>query len=1436
MIDSIIKFSIHNKFLVALLVALMAAWGVYSATHLPLDAVPDITNNQVQVVTVSPALAPQEVERFITYPVEIAMANLPGVEQVRSISRYGLSVVTIIFKESVPTLETRQLVGEKLAILQGEMDARIGLPYMMPITTGLGEIYQYTLEVAPGYASKYDAMALRSMQDWQVKRRMAGVPGVVDVSSFGGYIKQYEVAVDADQLRSFNLTVGEVFTAVTESNANAGGSYIEKGPNAYYIRSEGLLQHPDELKQVVVGFREGIPIKLEQLAAIGYGQAIRYGAMTKDGQGEAVGGIVLMLKGANASETIKAVHQRVAEIQQSLPEGVSVVPFLDRSVLVNKVIGTVSTNLIEGGLIVIFILILLMGNLRAGLVVASVIPLAMLFALSMMRFFGVSANLMSLGAIDFGLIVDGAVIIVESIVHRLHLRQSDRKLSRPEMDGMVYEAASKIRTSAAFGEIIILIVYLPILALVGVEGKMFKPMALTVSFAILGALLLSLTYVPMMSALVLPRTRHDKPNLSDKIIARFQVWYAPINRIAIQYPRRVVAAALLLFMGSLLLFTRLGAVFIPNLEEGDLAMQMTVAPGSSLEESKRMSSRAERILLANFPEVTAVVSKIGTAEIPTDPMAVEDADIMILLKPKKEWVSADNRDALANQMKEALEVLVGVSFEFTQPIQLRFNELLTGVKSDIAVQIYGEELDVLAQKAEEVAALVGQVEGAEDVLVQATEGLPQLMVRWDRGKLASYGMRIEHANQQLQMAYAGGMAGTIYEGDARFQLVVRLQATKRNDIDLLGRLPLRAANGSLVPLSAVANINIEDGPMLINRENTKRYVNVLINVRNRDMQSVVDDIRLRIEKQVQLPAGYFFHYGGQFENLQAASARLGIAVPIALFLILVLLYFTFGSFVQALLIFTAIPMSAIGGIWALWLRDLPFSISAGVGFIALFGVAVLNGIVLIAQFNQFKKEGMTDARERIKQGTQIRLRPVLMTAAVASLGFLPMALSTSAGGEVQRPLATVVIGGLITATFLTLLVLPALYLLIEEGFFRRRLPKAALLLLPLLGQWGSPAYAQQSLNIEDAVVRALQKHPELQQGQYRLEASRARVAQAFELGETEIGYERGQINYLQIDRNLTVFQPLGAPWQLAAGYKFRRLEVALEVARLSELQNRVVKEVRDAWMQAASLAQREKLLTEQLVLYARFDTMVQLRYRTGSISMLAKSLAEQRYDNLSWQLKQLGMEKKGALRQLASLLQLEEAPETGSWPGRATDLAVASAQATNPTLRMLQERERLLMQQQRLSAAGFSPSLGVGYFNQSLEQVPGFQGVAVTVGVPLAFFSRHAAYKSSRVEREGARLAVEAGSLRINYALTQAHSELRLQQERLDYYDQTALPRAESILSNANRLFEQGEIEYFEYLQSLDAALSIRLDRLQHELNFQLATNKWAEISNAYGF
>ncbi|MFN3528810.1 MAG: CusA/CzcA family heavy metal efflux RND transporter [Bacteroidia bacterium] len=1435
MIDSLIRFSIYNKLIVALFVAILAGWGIYSASQLPIDAVPDITNNQVQVVTVSPALAPQEVEKFITYPVEIAMANLPGVLELRSLSRFGLSVVTIIFKESVPTLESRQLVGEKLAILQGELDARLGLPYMMPITTGLGEIYQYTLEVEPGYESKYDAMELRSLQDWLVKRRMAGLPGVVDVSSFGGYLKQYEVAIDPESLRSFNLSVEEVFTAVAASNQNAGGSYIEKGPNAFYIRSEGLLQSPDELREVVVAFREGMPIRLEQLAQIGLGHAIRYGAMTKDGKGEAVGGIVLMLKGANASETMKAVHARVEEIQESLPEGVKLVPFLDRSELVGKVIGTVSTNLIEGGLIVIFILILLMGNLRAGLVVASVIPLSMLFALSMMRLFGVSANLMSLGAIDFGLIVDGAVIIVESIVHRLHLRHSDHRLSRAEMDGMVYKAASRIRSSAAFGEIIILIVYLPILALVGVEGKMFKPMALTVSFAILGALILSLTYVPMMSALVLSRKRQDQPNISDRIMEVFQRVYAPLNRLSLRYPRRLVGMALVLFMSSLWLFGRLGAEFIPNLEEGDLAMQMTIPPGSSLEESRRMSTEAEALLLEHFPEVRAVVSKIGTAEIPTDPMGVEDADIMILLQPKKDWVSADDRDALAEAMKEVLEVMPGVSFEFTQPIQLRFNELLTGVKSDIAVQLFGEDLSVLAEKAEQVAALVSQVEGASDVLVQATEGLPQLMVRWDRKKMASYGLSIVQLNTQLQTAYAGGMAGIIYEGDARYDLVVRLRSDLRHQTEYLGRLPVRTADGALIPLEAVADISIEDGPLLISRENTKRYVNVLVNVRKRDMQSVVEDIERLLQADLSLPAGYFYRFGGQYQNLQAARDRLALAVPLALLLIFILLYFTFKSWVQALLIFTAIPMSAMGGILALWLRDMPFSISAGVGFIALFGVAVLNGIVLIAQFNQLKAEGTTDVEERIREGTRIRLRPVLMTAAVASLGFLPMALSSTAGGEVQRPLATVVIGGLLTATLLTLVVLPALYLLIERGFFRRKAGQVISVLLLLMLVMPNQLHAQSRMSMDDAVSMALQRHPEIRQAKLQLSAVEARVKQAWDLGETQFGLERGQINYLLVDRNFTIFQPLGMPLHMAATHKYRRMEVELEKNRLAELQNRVVRELREAWLQVAWLQAREQLLAEQLSHYARFDTMVQRRYEQGSINMLARALAENRYDNLQWQRTQLQTEYEAALRNLAALLQLQQLPELSPWPGRQTGLNLSSG-SRNPALRMLMSNEALMVQQQKQATAGFSPSLGLGYFNQSLEQIPGFQGVQLSVGIPLAYFGRQANWQSAKLNRETARVALEAGELRLNYQMEQAIRELHILEGRLDYFDQTAMPRAEQILQTANRLFDLGEIEYFEYLQSLDAVLNIRLDKLQHELNYQLAANRLAEIKNTYGF
>lgn len=1030
MIHHIIQFSIKNKIIVALGILFLIGWGIFSFTRLPVDAVPDITNNQVQVVTVSPSLASQEIEQLITQPIERNLSNIQGVTEIRSISRYGLSVITVVFDDAFPTLKARQMVGEKLQGISNEIPTSLGTPEMMPITTGLGEIYQYVLQVKPGYEGRYNLMELRSIQDWIVKKQLAGLEGIVEVSSFGGYLKQYEIAVDPERLAGMNIDLKEIIDALSRNNQSIGGSYMEKGPNALYISSSGMIQNLEDIAMVHVKNINGLPITIGDIAdTIHLGHAKRFGAITKDGKGEVVGGITLMLKGANSSQAVKNVITRMNEIKSSLPEGVEIVPYLDRSVLVQKAVHTVSKNLIEGGLIVIFVLVLMLGNFRAGLIVASVIPLSMLFALSMMNVFGISANLMSLGALDFGLIVDGAVVIVEGIIHQLHKKYPGMRLQQKEMDKTVTAFSSGVMNSAAFGQIIILIVYLPILALVGVEGKMFRPMALTVSFAIIGALILSLTYVPMISALFLSKKINAHLSLSDKIMQKAEQWYMPVLRFAIRRKTWIISSALVLLTGSIFLFTRLGSVFIPTLEEGDLAMQMTMKPGTSLQEVIRVTTKVEQILLENFPEVKSVVSKIGTAEVPTDPMGMEDADIMILLKEKSEWTSADNREELVDKMKEKLSELPGISFEFSQPIQLRFNELMTGSKADLAIKIFGENLDTLFARANEAEKIISGIEGASDIKVEQITGLPQLIVQYKRERMAYYGVSIADVNEAIQCGFAGMPVGVVYENERRYEMVIRYVQQAREDQKIFDRMYVRTNTGTMIPISQVAEIRSKDGYMLISRDNAQRRVVIGVNVRNRDIQSLVDEIKNKLDASLKLPEGYHIKYGGEFEKLEHARKRLSIAVPIALALIFILLFFAFNSFRQALMIYSAIPMSAIGGILALWARGMPFSISAGVGFIALFGVAVLNGIVLIGYFNQLQKQGYTNQLRRVLEGTRVRLRPVLMTAAVASLGFIPMAFSTGAGGEVQQPLATVVIGGLTSSTLLTLLVLPVIYLI-----------------------------------------------------------------------------------------------------------------------------------------------------------------------------------------------------------------------------------------------------------------------------------------------------------------------------------------------------------------------------------------------------------------------
>jgi cobalt-zinc-cadmium resistance protein CzcA len=1034
MLDKIIYYSIKNKLVVAFLAIALVIWGSYSLMQLPVDAVPDITNNQVQILTTAPSQSAMDIERLVTFPVEQTMATIPDIEEIRSFSRFGLSVVTIVFDDNVDVYWARQQVNERLVIAASQIPPGVGTPMLAPVTTGLGEIYQYIIRPAKGYEKKYDAMELRNLQDWIVRRQLLGIPGVADVASLGGYLKQYEIAIDPDKLRSYNISIAEVFSALEKNNQNTGGAYIDKKPNAYFIRSEGLIGSMDDIGKIVVTNTEGgIPVLIRNIAEVRFGHATRYGAITYNDETEVVGAVVMMLKGGNSSAVVKRVKEKMEQVQKSLPEGVVIDAFLDRSHLVERAIGTVERNLIEGALIVIAVLVLFLGNLRAGLIVASVIPLSMLFAVSMMRVFDVSGNLMSLGAIDFGLIVDGTVIIVEATMFHLLTRVNRQRLTQDEMDLEVYQSASRIRTSAAFGEIIILIVYLPILTLVGVEGKMFRPMAETVGFAIAGAFILSLTYVPMMSAVFLSKDPEHKRNFSDRMMDFFNRKYEPLIRWSLKHKLTVIFVSGLLLLISIFTFIKMGGEFLPTLEEGDFAVETRALTGSSLTYTIDIAKKSAGVLLREFPdEVKEVVAKIGSSEIPTDPMPIEACDLMVILNPKNQWTKASGRDELADKMATALEAVPGVMYGFQQPIQMRFNELMSGVRQDVAIKIFGEDINVLTTLSQQVNKLIGDIEGVHDIYLEEVTGLPQIVVNINRDEVAKYGLNIQDINAAINTAFAGQSAGMVFENERRFDLTVRLKGENRQGIEDVRNLYVTSSNGQQIPLRQLADIQLVIGPNQIQREDAKRRIIVGFNVRGRDIATVVEEIQEKIESKIDFPPGYYPTYGGQFENLQKAQQRLSVAVPVALFLIFVLLFFTFSSISQSILIFTAIPMAAIGGVFALLVRGMPFSISAGVGFIALFGVAVLNGIVLIAEFNRLKKSGLTDLNEIILKGTAVRLRPVLMTAAVASLGFLPMALATSAGAEVQKPLATVVIGGLITSTLLTLVVLPCLYIYFER--------------------------------------------------------------------------------------------------------------------------------------------------------------------------------------------------------------------------------------------------------------------------------------------------------------------------------------------------------------------------------------------------------------------
>ncbi|MEY8706451.1 CusA/CzcA family heavy metal efflux RND transporter [Bacteroides faecichinchillae] len=1434
MFKAIVRFSIKKKLFVGLTTLFLFIGGIYAMMTLPIDAVPDITNNQVQIVTVSPTLAPQEVEQLITMPIEIAMSNIMNVEDIRSVSRFGLSVVTVVFKESVPTLDARQLINEQIQTVAGEIPTELGTPEMMPITTGLGEIYQYVLKVAPGYEDKYDAMELRTIQDWMVKRQLSGIPGIVEINSFGGYLKQYEVAVDPDALFSLNITIGEVFEALSSNNQNTGGSYIEKVKNAYYIRSEGMITRPKDIEQIVVTNRNGIPVHISDVGIVRFGSPKRFGAMTKDGEGECVGGIAMMLKGANANVVTRELEQRVEKIQHLLPEGVSIEPYLNRSELVNRNISTVVNNLIEGAIIVFLVLILFLGNVRAGLIVASVIPLAMLFAFIMMRIFNVTANLMSLGAIDFGIVVDGSIVIVEGILAHIYGKQfRGRTLSKKEMDAEVEKGASGVVRSATFAVVIILIVFFPILTLGGIEGKYFTPMAKTLVFCIIGALILSLTYVPMMASLFLKHTIVVKPTLADRFFEKLNKIYQQILKFCLRFKWQTTAAAFAALIASLFLFTRLGAEFIPTLDEGDFAMQMTLPAGSSLSESIEVSNQAEKTLMDKFPEIKHVVAKIGTAEVPTDPMAVEDADVMIVMKPFKEWTSAESRAEMVEKMKEALEPLADrAEFNFSQPIQLRFNELMTGAKADIAVKLYGEDTHELYERAKEAAAFVEKVPGAADVIVEQTMGLPQLVVKYNRGKIARYGINIEELNTIIRTAYAGETSGVIFENERRFDLVVRLDQEKVADLNL-DKLFVRTSEGIQIPVSEVASIDLVNGPLQINRDATKRRIVIGVNVRNADIQQVVANIQKTLDKNIKLKPGYYFEYGGQFENLQNAIDTLLIVIPVALMLILLILFFAFKNITYTLMVFSTVPLSLIGGILALWLRGLPFSISAGVGFIALFGVAVLNGILMVNHFNELRKQNKyaMSTNRIISLGTPNLLRPVFLTGLVASLGFVPMAIATSAGSEVQRPLATVVIGGLIISTILTLLIIPVFYKIVNSwATWRRpgskfRLPFFTILLpLFLLIPPCVTAQQSQTVSLEQAIEIAKQNHPRLKMATNAIQQVKATRGEIVEATPTTFNYSWGQLNgENKNDKEVAFEQSLGS--LLTPFYKNALVnrQIKTNTYYRQMVEKEVIAEVKRAWAYYQYATNLSSMYRDQDQLAEKLRHIGELRYQQGEITLLEKNMMTTLAADLHNRMFQAQEEERMALTRFRwscySDTPIVPADSTLSLLYTSLSTGTLSEAHTQYFKSQADEAKAML----NIERSRFFPEISMGYTRQNILPLKNLNAWMVGVSFPVYFVPQKSKVRQARLAVTSAQLQAESNLRELNNKVTELEANLRKYNESLRFYTSSALKEAEELIKATNLQLQHSETGVAEYIQSITTARDIRRGYIETVYQYNIA-------------
>lgn len=1437
MLNRIISFSIENKLIIGIFVVALIGWGTYEVTRLPIDAVPDITDNQIQVITVSPALGATDVERLITFPIEQSCSNIPGLTNIRSFSRFGLSLVTVVFNDDVDIYWARQQISERLLQVRASLPEGIGSPEMAPVTTGLGEIYQYVVRPKPGYEHRYNAMDLRTIQDWTIRRQLLGTPGIADVSSFGGQLKQYEIAVKTENLSSYGVTIADVFDALERNNENTGGAYIEKGPRVLYIRTEGLTKGLSDIEKIVVKrFSDGTPLMMRDVATVGLGYATRYGAMTFNGESEVAGAVVMMLKGENSSEVIKSVKAKIAEIQKSLPEGVVIEPFLDRTKMVSNAIRTVETNLIEGALIVVFVLVFFLGNLRAGLIVSSVIPLSMLFAVILMNKFGVGGNLMSLGAIDFGLIVDGSVIVVEAILHRFHHSKHFARiglLNQAQMDGEVKTSTGSMIKSAVFSQIIILIVYIPILSLEGIEGKMFKPMAFTVAFAILGAFILSITYVPMVSALALNKKISHAKSLADRMMAWLERKYQPLVSRILNIPKTTLAITLLAFVVSVMVLLNMGGEFIPELEEGDFAVETRLLTGSSLTNTIQTTQKTARILLERFPEVEKVVTKIGSSEIPVDPMPLEASDMIVVLKPKSEWESASSFDELAAKMTKELEDVPGVSIGFQFPVQMRFNELMTGARQDVVCKIFGEDLDTLAYYANQLGNLVKTVEGAQDLYVETVTGMPQVVITYNRDALAMYGLTVRDVNNTVNAAFAGQAAGVVYEGEKRFDLVVRLESTSRKSVADIENLLIPIDQHQPIPLSQVAKIEEVVGPNQIQRENTRRRIIVGFNVSGRDVQSIVEELQHKVGESFRLPAGYTIRYGGAFENLHDAKARLSIVVPIALILIFLLLYFAFGSVKLGLLIYSAIPLSAMGGIFSLWVRDMPFSISAGVGFIALFGVAVLNGILLVSEFTRLKKEGWGDTPRIIVHATRSKLRAILMTALVPSLGFIPMAISQGAGAEVQKPLATVVIGGLIISTALTLFVLPVLYNLVE-GRSRSIHPRMAVLLVVFLSPGASfSTQAQQPVSLEEALEIGMKNNANLQVSRLNQAYYEKLKKTSFNPEPTNVTAEFGQVNSIAHDTKFEISQSIQFPTVYISQSRINRSNLAISELQARKSESELKSEIKRLYYELIILKERIQLLRRADSIHMQFQQRTERRFALGDADVLENATALNQRQQARNQLNQILAEYEVRQREFQLVLGVDSVihihQKNFIYPFTTEDTALEHSPLFQLQSAFIRQRELEL----KLEKAKVLPDLTFGYNNLSfigfqrvgaVEQYFGrsdrFSYWSVGVGVPILNRAQRGRIQATQVQAQLQEVASKFAQEKIEAEFDNQLTLYRQAAEQVAVYEQSLRGTSDIILTTSSNRLERGEIGYLEWVIQTNQSIEIQaryLDAVQRQ-------------------